>query len=231
MSDPKNFKAIFLFLAGGALLVAQSVGAETADIGHRVLSTIRAGSELSSLKIFHPNYVPEGQGVATLRGCDYSVQPLSTPRELHVDWVCPNPKYNAFTRIYLPNGKLSRLEFQPGLKLMAPSKVGLGMATLPSRKTINKQFENAVKSGSDPTLGGLIPVTPDHLLRLKQMKGWGVFRTDLKGDYGANTLWFNSLRNPTQGADTTLHFDSSGRPIGLWLRGGPILSVRADEVM
>ena len=218
-------------LTGGALLVAQPGGAQVTDLGQQVISAIQTGSALSSLKIFHPNYMQEGPGVASLRGCDYTLQPLSTPSELHVDWVCPNPEQNAFTRIYLPSGKLSRIEFQPGLKLMAPSEVGLRLAKLPSRKSINKKFENAVKSGSDPTLGGLIPITRDQLLRLKQMKGWGVFRSDLKGDYGADIIWTNNLRNPSEGADTTLHIDSSGRPVGLWLRGAPIRSVIADEAL
>ena len=214
----------------GIFLAAQPLAAQVSEIGQKVVSSIKAGEELSRLNIFHPNYAPEGPGVGSLRGCDYTIQPKSRSDELHVDWVCSDPRSNAFTRIYLPQGKLSRIEFQPGLKLMAPTKVGLDLVKIPSRKEINRRFESAVRVGRDPTVGGLIPITEHQVLELKSMKGWNNFTSNPSGEYGAEIVWANNLKNPSQSADTTLLFDSFGRPIGLWIRTAPILTVRTREV-
>ena len=210
------------------LLPVGPVGAQATEIGQKIISAIKAGDDLADLKIFNPYYEPEGPGVASLRGCDFAIQPKSRPDELHVDWVCPDTKNNSFTRIYIPEGKLSRIEFQPSLNLMAPTKTGLALEKVPSRKEINRQFESAVRTGKDPTLGGLIPITADQFGQLKSMKGWNNFSTNPSGEYGAEIVWANNLQNPSQGADTTIHFDSLGRPIGLWIRTAPILTASAS---
>ena len=114
---------------------------------------------------------------------------------------------------------------------MAPTEIGLGLAKVPSRKEINRQFETAIRVGKDPTLGGLIPIAADQLIQLKSMKGWNNYSTNAAGEYGAEIVWANNLQNPTDSADTTIHFDSQGRPIGLWIRTAPVLTARADEVI
>ena len=226
-----QIRIVCVLLLTSLLLTAPPAAAQVTEIGQKVMSAIKAGDNLADLKILHRYYQPEAPGVATLRGCEFAVQAKSKLDELHVDWVCPDPKHNAFTRIYLPQGKLSRIEFQPGLNLMTPTAIGLALGKIPSRKEINRQFETAVRVGKDPTLGGLIPIAADQLVQLKHMKGWNNYSTNPSGEYGAEIVWANNLQNPTQSADTTMHFDSLGRPIGLWIRTAPILTARADEVI
>jgi len=103
---------------------------------------------------------------------------------------------------------------------MAPTDVGLASSQLPSKGSIQKSFQDAVLSGSDVSLGGLIPISVEQREQLAAMKGWTVFREDASGEYGVESLWLDKKR--TSAVDITIHFDGAGRPIGLWLRTSPI---------
>lgn len=194
----------------------------SSDLGSKVLTAIEAGEDLSRLGIFHPNYEHEAGRVALLKGCAPSLLSRSRSAELHVDWTCPDAERGAFTRIYLPDGQLSRLEFQPSLALMSPSDKALQADSLRSAKAINDHFMKAVEAGNDPTLDGLIPITSDQLNQLRSMKAWKVFRSQVDGDYGAEVLWLDRREKPREGADTTIHFNEAGMPVGLWIRTSPI---------
>lgn len=216
------FASFALCLASCATAQAQQGEAKVGNVGALVVAAIQAGDNLSDLGIFHRNYQHDPTRVASLRGCDYTVLPGTRPHVLHLDWRCPEVENSTFTRIYLPEGKLSRLEFQPSIALMTPTGVGLASSQLPPKKRIHEQFQDAVISGSDPSLGGLLPISSEHRQQLATMRGWSVFREDASGEYGAETLWLDQKRNPSGGADTTIHFDDAGRPIGLWLRTSSI---------
>lgn len=225
MGRLRIFAIVSLSLASCATAQTQQVDAQVGDVGSLVVATIQAGDDLSELNIFHENYRHEPARVASLQGCEYTVLPATRPHVLHLDWRCPEVGNSTFTRIYLPEGKLSRLEFQPSIGLMAPTTIGLASPELLPKKRIHEQFQDAVISGSDPSLGGLLPISSEHRRQLAAMRGWTVFREDASGEYGAETLWLDNERNPGGGADTTIHFDEAGRPIGLWLRTSPIRTV------
>lgn len=215
------FASLSFSLAGGAACQAQPVEGEMGNLGAHVVATIQAGGDLSELGIFHPNYRHDPAQVASLRGCDYTILPATRHHVLHLDWRCSQFANSSFTRIYLPEGKLSHLEFQPSIGLMAPTHAGAASSPLPSKENIDEKFQNAVLSGSDPSLGGLIPISSKQREQLADMRGWTVFRQDSSGEYGAETLWLDETRE--SGADTTIHFDDAGRPIGFWLRTSSIL--------
>lgn len=185
-------------------------------VGANVVAAIQAGDDLSELGIFHRNDEHDPAGVASLRGYEYTVLPATRGYVLHLDWRCSQSANSAFTRIYLPDGKLSRLEFQPSISFLAPTEVGLASAQLPSKQSINEKFQNAVISGSDPSLDGLLSISTEQREQLAGMKEWTVLRVDAFSDYGVETLWHDDKRS--SGADTTIHFDDAGRPVGLWLR-------------
>ncbi len=212
--------SLSISLASCATSESQPPRSQMGNIGAQVVTTIQAGGDLSELGIFHPNYQHDRARVAGLRGCDYTILPATRQYVLHLDWSCPRPANSAFTRIYLPEGKLSRLEFQPSIRLMAPTQVGSASSPLLSKESIHEKFQNAVLSGSDPSLSGLIPIATKQREQLADMRSWIVFRKNTSGEYGAETLWLDKKRG--SGADTTIHFDDAGRPIGLWLRTSPV---------
>jgi hypothetical protein len=214
------FASLSVSLAGCATSQTQAVESQMRNVGARVVATIQAGGDLSNLGIFHGNYEHDPAPVAALRGCDYTILPASGEDELHLDWRCSDSANSTFTRISLPEGKLFHIEYQPSIRLMAPTQVGLASSQLSSKKNIRKRFQDAVFSGSDPSLGGLIPISTRQREQLAEMRGWVLFDEDGSGEYGAETFWHD--KNLSSGADTTIHFDDAGRPIGLWLRQAPL---------
>ena len=190
-----------------------------------VLSAIEEGRTLSSLDIFHPNYEHEDEKVAALAGCEPQVYDPPRPTELHVDWLCRDTKDSRFTRIYFSDRQISRLEFQPSISSMRPTAVGQSLEERTDPKAINDRFKDAVQSGEDATLGGLIPIDTSYLQYLSEMKGWIAFRDSGDRRYGRETLWMDDRSDPSVGVQTTLHFDEEGRPIGLWIRVSPMRTV------
>jgi len=217
--------AMVLFGSSGTAQAEERSFEEAAEL---VIVSIGEGRDLAELDVFHTNYEHEAERLARLKGCEYKLLPESTRYALHLDWICPDPADSAFTRIYISDGELSRIEFQPVVSQMAPSAKALDAESLPSPADINEQFVEAVKDGADPTLGGLIPISDDYLAKLSEFAGWHVKNVESGAPSIIETRWMNRRNSPNEGAMTWIHFDEAGRPIGVWIRTSAIRAVRVS---
>lgn len=217
--------ALSLLLVGGSGSFADAPKAEVGGLGARIIAAINSGDDLASMNILHSYLKFDPARVRSLRGCESRVLPATRTTELHVDWVCANTDNSAFVRIYLSDNKISRIEFQPSLSLMHPTPAGSALSQIPARSEIRRLFQDAVVSGTDPTLNGLIPISSDQVAELHKLKGWAVISQKDSGEYGSESLWFDRRNGADYSVDTTIHFDSAGRPIGFWLRISSIIVV------
>lgn len=187
------------------------------EAAEAAIQGIADGRDLTGLDIFHANYEHDATRVAALKGCKYTLLPGSSRYVLKLDWSCPDASNSVYTGVYISDGTLSRLDFQPIVSQMTPTAKALALAEIDSPKSINRRFSKAVRNGEDPTLDGIIPISPEYLEKLSGMKGWSAETTKAENDRVVEQYWMKRAQTAGDAAMTTLHFDEEGRPIGLWL--------------
>ena len=202
------------------LVAAASANATTrsfADIAQEIILTIAKGGDVTALGTISATYEHNPGRVGRLAGCRPKILPGSSQYALEIDWNCPDPANSVFTRIFISDKQLARIEFQPIVSQMRPTASAMASTTLPKPAEINRQFVKSVAEGSDPTLGGLIPIPADYLSTLSKMKGWDADIRKASSAKQIETLWSARRKAAGDAAQTLLHFDEAGRPIGIWL--------------
>lgn len=199
-----------------------------AEAAETVINAVKQGRDLTELQMFHPNYTHDAEAVSRLAGCSHQLLTGSSQYVLRIDWTCPDTNNDVFTNLYISDGTISKFEFLPTIRHMKPTEAAIALGAMDSPGSINRQFVKAVRTGSDVTLGGIIPVSDEMATKLAAMKGWTAQRSTTAEDGGIKQFWVKRANSQGDAAATTIHFDEEGRPIGIWLSEFQILMMSVN---
>lgn len=186
--------------------------------------TVNRGEPINMAGISPDLLDSEKAALAALKGCSLSVGPGAHRTWIELDWKCETQKERERQTAlkFEPDGSAS-IWINPIEDALAPTSVAQSSEDLPSYRNISRDFAKAVKKEADPTLDGLIPITPEHIEKLKLLEGLD-FRKASGSTRRSQTMFWDLrskvLRAPVA---TDLRFDDEGRPIGLILSATSIV--------
>ena len=159
--------------------------------------------------------------VGGLAGCTPEVAEQSSAILITLDWTCENaPERERHTGIgFYEEGGSHSLWVNPSERNFTATEAGLATEDLPSPRRLARDFARAVREGEDPTLGGLIPLTPEQLATLAQFDGLDFNYGSGNSNHSQTAFWDSHARHLPQTLNTDLRFDDDGRPIGLLIHG------------
>ena len=159
--------------------------------------------------------------IARLAGCHPSNDLHQEALVPIIDWNCSNnPNDSRTVTLYLTNDGVSDLLVQPLVANFRATAIALEMDELPSRSAIVRGFLRAIRTGEDPTLGGLVPITETQLARLESAQGKRAQKMSGSGRTSRVYLWSRATSQLGMPLITDLRFDQDGRPIGLVISHG-----------
>lgn len=183
-------------------------------------ASVKAGTSIGAFEFEKELTESEKTALANLAGCIPSVGDGSHSKWIELDWSCEN-RHSAERQTALKfsgDGSVS-VWINPIEASLAPSPTSASIADLPSYRQLTRAFARAVKAGEDPTLEGLIPITPEQIARLSLLEGLD-YRMTTGNSRGSQTMfWDIRARVLESPLATDLRFDEEGRPIGLILSG------------
>lgn len=162
-------------LLGSASQASEPMETVTANNAQSIVHAIQNGAELSSTAL--ALLLDEGDlaELVQLKGCTASLGDEIRTNLVIYNWECGDrrsafadggePKRTTTLR-FRDDGSLFALAVNPSKSSFAPTEAGLAMEKVPSRDEIAEKFSNAVISGEDVTLGGVIPLTANQLRQL-----------------------------------------------------------------
>ena len=163
--------------------------------------------------------------VARLKGCDGSVRPGIGERVVVIDWTCGEgtvaPGLERTTlMVFAEGGRLVRFGINPPLGALAPTPAALEAGKLPFPRRFASKLGEAIVSGDDPSLGGLVALSDFDRERLSPFKGGSFWvlqphvRSTMPGIAEVKRI---RLRDATATQRQTVHvyFDAGNRPMGL----------------
>ena len=146
--------------------------------------------------------------IAEMKGCRPVIAKGELELHLYLHWECAGVSQAVESDLHFSTtGALADITLNPASTGFAPTKSALMVAKHPSRISTTRSFAKAVTAGLDPSLGGLIPLTPLQSKQLASLSGrkpmlvddWtenSVVSWEDKGDFGGMTaeLFFNKDR-------------------------------------
>lgn len=226
--------------AGGMVAVAMagalagaSQPAKAADPAQRriavateVIDAIIAGADLTKMPVLGALSDPERAELGHLKGCRPSVREGGSANFLVIDWLCQRPSGEVPADFierrstqfrFNDQGDLFDFAVNPDSRYFVPSVQTQALSKVPSRKRIVQMLGEAISNGQDPSLGGLVPVTPLQVTQLASERG-KKFTVLYVGEQ-PSTIVFHSGPEPggedDRGAE--IFFDKSGVPTGIVL--------------
>ena len=178
----------------------------------RPVDTVEGGPELSDLELSE---------IAKLAGCLPTSDRHQDALVPIIDWNCAeNPDDSRTVTLYLSDDGVEDLLIQPLAANFRPTALAATSEELPSRSAITRRFLLAVRTGDDPTLGGLIPITEIQMARLEVAHGEKPRQMSGSDRTSVVHLWIDATSKLGMPLITDLRFDEDGRPIGLVISHG-----------
>lgn len=232
-------------LIGGVAHAGEPVTPRYLVNSKAITSAIEKGRDLRELGL---NKILDEAELAELRnlaGCRPALQPGMTKNLVVVEWACENGvgtggQSNIQNRTlklrFKDEGGLFALAVNPTVSTFAPTSQALIANDLPSKSKTAERFVKAIKIGDDPTLSGLVPLTPLQLHQIGKMTGFEprimkplpeADKRAIRKQFGRAANIYEPPKNgfdvefePTRATDIqplslTIYFDEKNRPIGV----------------
>ena len=182
------------------------------------VDTVTSKGDVSSLKL--PDVTADELITLTkMSACKPKVARVSTESYIYITWACnkadsDNAELGSglTTELVFSGDTMTEFWIDPMSVDLIANDASLNLE-LPSIKRFAKQFMQAVSSGGDPSMGGLIPLTSSQIRRLKLYKGCKASQISAK-EIEQNFIW--RCRGIELSSNLmSLYFDDDGRPTGL----------------
>lgn len=205
---------------------------------------LQAGADLTQVGLHHLVSQEEISELKRLKGCAPSLQSEMTKNLIIYDWQCTSVSAGSTEQSYMylttamrfrDDSSLFALAINPGKQSFAPTQVGLSSSSKLSQERIARDFGEAVEAGSDPRLGGLIPLTflqahqlgrlsggdaeiIKEMTALEKRRARQLLRRDVsfyeRPQDGIELTITGSQQND-EAKNVTLFFDKQDRPVGV----------------
>lgn len=213
-----RFRSVIAFL----LLV--SAGTAWADdysvTAAKLANAIFEGQSDIQKELLPPLGEEEYAELEKLAGCPATMRSGGGNRFLVFDWRCPEDHPSgAITRSmamrFNEDGRLIGFAINRTLEGAQPTAAALANPDMPAPRPLLRAFGEALVSGGDPSLGGLIFLDSFERARLARFVG-GSFRLPRKRGAGnlVIALYEGKTRSGTR-RTAILQLDDAGRPLGL----------------
>tara|TARA_A100001391_G_scaffold184158_2_gene151815 strand:- start:1089 stop:1865 length:777 start_codon:yes stop_codon:yes gene_type:complete len=152
----------------------------TAKNARSIIHAIQSGADLSSTGLALLLDEVELAELAHLKGCSASLGEEIRTNLVIYNWECSDSPIGVeggeelkrtTTLRFQDDGALFALAVNPTKASFAPTEAGLTIEKVPSRDEMAENFSNAVISGEDATLGGVIPLTASQVRQLDSYAG------------------------------------------------------------
>ena len=211
--------AILPLLLGTSALAAKKA-ADPKLLVVEFATAVKSGGSLDPFKLNPALSATELKTMSALAGCVASIAEGSFSYWIKLDWSCPSrPAAERQTALKLSDDGSVSVWINPAAGQLSPTAVASARADRNSLPRINRQFGLAVKTGKDPTLGGLITIIPEHLEKLSALRGLEYVVPPGNTQKSQALFWDLKGKVFPDPIVTNLEFDDSGRPIGLILSG------------
>lgn len=211
-----------LLLVASIFSSAPSLPPEFATLQERVdafLSSVSEGAELTTQTGQKWLIDAEIGALANLKGCSPKIGENSRFRFINIVWHCDgNPVAERVTSLKHESPDTFSVWINPREDRFAPTESALATSDLPSREEIALSFVREIRRNGDPTLDGLIPITPEHLAKIAALRELRSLRLKQDTDSEETVLWPLG-ETLTEHLATRITFDDDGRPIGLTIWG------------
>lgn len=222
--------AAALIGAAAGLVTPPALAEETpipayARTASSIATAIHAGEDVSARADMLALPAAEYAELGRLKGCNGEVQPAARPLAVLINWTCgdgtPVPGLQrSMLMIFEEGGRLVRFGINAPLGALAPTPAALAAGKLPFPRRFGAMLGEAIISGDDPGLGGLVALSAFDRARLAPFKGgkfWvlqPLVRSTMPGIADVKRI---RLRDATARYRQTLHvyFDAQDRPLGL----------------
>ena len=156
-----------------APLVSQSDTPKCAETASEIANAIFMGADLRDREDMPPLSDLEYSELSKLAGCGRALQPGGEKQLVIIDWYCDqddDQKGLARSTVMLfdREGVLYGFAVNPVISRFAPTEAAMAADELPSRYGFASSFAEAVTSGGDPTLGGMLELDQFERARLAE---------------------------------------------------------------
>lgn len=215
-----------------------------AETANRVATAIHHGMDLRAEDNVPQLLDVEYEALTTLKGCTPAAEPGATIHLVELIWTCGDSEPSMST--------LMRFDKAGEMFVFRLHEIGIDHYTkasawqeddLPSPKKLAKSLGQAIREGGDPTLGGILPLTPLQMGQLTAESG-ARFRvrppmseasrnairrqfgfqaiSDPEKDRMYTVVWSNKHPERVGELAARIYFDESERPIRVELERGII---------
>jgi hypothetical protein len=206
-----------------AALALQPAPLDTALV-QSAIDKLAAGEDPYVLTGVAPRDGGQISDLPDLKGCERTLNPQSSQRQVVVDFVCSGAEgsYAREVMFYADENGLLKIQISPYTYAIGPTQAALSDAKLPTMKSQVSRMAWAVKNNDDPTLGGIIPLSSNQIetfASLAQCK-WDKERVNIANRYE----WFSIVecesKDAAQSNMVTVQFDKDRRAISVRINQG-----------
>lgn len=213
-------------MMGLELLAALALQAGALDIAlvQTAIEKLAAGEDPYVLAGVAPRDGGQASDLPDLKGCERTLNPQSSQRQVVVDFVCSSAEgsYAREVIFYADDKGLLKIQISPYSYAIGPTPAALSDAKLPTMKSQVSRMAWAVKNNGDPTLGGIIPLSRNQIetfASLSQCK-WDKERENIANRYE----WFSIVecesKDAVQSNMVTVQFDEDRRAVSVRINQG-----------
>jgi hypothetical protein len=212
----------FRFLMASLLLFSASTASadDYSETAAKLANAILEGQSDIQKELLPPLGTEEYAELEKLAGCPATMRSGGGKSFLIFDWRCPEDHPSgAIARStamrFNEDGRLIGFAVNRTLDGARPTAAALAYPDLPAPRPLLRAFGEALVSGGDPSLGGLIFLDSFERARLARFVG-GSFRLPRKRSAGnlIIALYEGKTRSGTR-RTAILQLDDTGRPLGL----------------
>lgn len=200
-----------------------SAANDYAETASKLANAILARDREVQQDLLPPLKEGEYEELRRLSDCDAYMEDGGGDRYLVIDWRCgPNGNASEDNRstvmIFDDSGRVAGFSINRSFNGLEPTQTALAQSDMPSPRSLLREFGEAIVSGGDPTLGGLIDLNSFDRARLARYSD-GHFRVSTRrygGQFRISLYEGRGRSSPSRVA--TLQIDEAGRPTGLIFR-------------
>lgn len=206
-----------------AALAIQATALDTALV-QAAIEKLAAGEDPYVLTGVAPRGGGQIVDLPDLKGCERTLNPQSSQRQVVVDFVCSGAEgpHSREVMFYANDKGLLTIQISPYIYAIGPTEAALNNTDLPTMKSQVSRMAWAVKNNGDPTLGGIIPLSSDQIetfASFSQCK-WDKERANFANRYE----WFSIVecesKDAAQSNMVTVQFDKDRRAISVRINQG-----------
>ncbi|WP_416831671.1 MAG: hypothetical protein ACMUJI_01340 [Erythrobacter sp.] len=202
-------------------LCAAPAAAETyAETTSKIANAIYSGTIRENPDFLTMLPEPELSEVEKLAGCAPELQGGGGDRFLVIEWSCAgNDGGEGFSRsttmLFGEEGNLRGFSINRAAKDYAPTPAALERSGADQQFALSREFGEAVVSGGDPTLGGLIDLDDFDQARLKRFAGGGFRVPNRRRGGNVPIRFYQGPGRTNYGGAATLRYDAAGIVTGI----------------